>query len=135
MVSKSYVPFTCKFPMIMHFVPILHMRSRSKINFYVFNYDKTSLKFCASFRFVLAVFMKKFQKIHYLGYVRRGIISFIQLFKLLNYFVWLRITNEGSVPEMRIWSILLIKTALKWYIQLGRSLFGQTYSVLRQLPV
>ena len=23
-VSKSYVPFTCKFPMVMHFVPILH---------------------------------------------------------------------------------------------------------------
>ena len=29
-------------------------------------------------------------------------------FKLLNYFVWLRITDEGLVPEMRIWSILLI---------------------------
>ena len=26
----------------------------------------------------------------------------------LNYFVWLRITDEGSLPEMRIWSILLI---------------------------
>ena len=24
---------------------------------------------------------------------------------ILNYFVWLRITDEGSVPEMRIWSI------------------------------
>ena len=23
-------------------------------------------------------------------------------FQLLNYFVWLRITDEGSVPEMRI---------------------------------
>ena len=23
-VSKSYVPFTCKFPMVMHLVPILH---------------------------------------------------------------------------------------------------------------
>ena len=22
-----------------------------------------------------------------------------------NFFVWLRITDEGSVPEMRIWSI------------------------------
>ena len=32
-VSKSYVPFTCKFPMIMHFVPILHRRCRSKTNF------------------------------------------------------------------------------------------------------
>ena len=30
------------------------------------------------------------------------------IFKVLNYFVWLRITDEGLVPEMRIWSILLI---------------------------
>ena len=27
-------------------------------------------------------------------------------FHLFTYFVWLRITDEGSVPEMRIWSIL-----------------------------
>ena len=72
-VSKSYVPFTCRFPMIMHFVPILHRRCRSKTNFYVFSYDKISLKFCASFRFFLAVFMEKIQKIRYLSYVRRGI--------------------------------------------------------------
>ena len=26
---------------------------------------------------------------------------------LSNYFVWLRITDEGSLPEMRIWSIML----------------------------
>ena len=66
-VSMSYVPFTCKFPMVMHFVPILHRYCRSKTNFYVFSYDKTSLKFCASFRFFLAVFMEKFQKICYLN--------------------------------------------------------------------
>ena len=36
-------------------------------------------------------------------------ISF-QLFNFSNYFVSLRITNEGSVPEMRIWSISLIKS-------------------------
>ena len=72
-VSKSYVPFTCKFPMVIHFVPLLHRRCRSKTNFYVFSYDKISLKFCASFRFSLAVFMKKFPKIRYLSYVRRGI--------------------------------------------------------------
>ena len=41
----------------------------------------------------------------------------------VNYFVWLRITDEGSVPEMRIWSILLIKSDLKWCILLRRSLF------------
>ena len=61
-VSKSYVPFTCKFPMVMHFVPILHQRCRSKTNFYVFIYDKTSLKFCASFIIFLAVFMEKLKK-------------------------------------------------------------------------
>ena len=53
-VSKSYVPFTCKFPMVMHFVPILHRCCRSKTNFYVFSYDKTRLNFCVSFRFFLA---------------------------------------------------------------------------------
>ena len=72
-VSKSYVPFTCKFPMVMHSVPILHRRCRSKTNFYVFSYDKIGLKFCASFRFFLAVFMEKFPKIRYLSYARRGI--------------------------------------------------------------
>ena len=41
----------------------------------------------------------------------------------VNYFVWLRITDEGSVPEMRIWSILLIKSDLKWCIHVSRSLF------------
>ena len=35
------------------------------------------------------------------------------LFNFLNYFVWVRITDEGSVPEMRIWSILLMKSDLK----------------------
>ena len=73
-VSKSYVPFTCKFPMVMHFVLILHRRSQVKNKCSFFDsYDKTSLKFCASFRFFLAVFMEKFQKIPYLNYVRRGI--------------------------------------------------------------
>ena len=45
------------------------------------------------------------------------------LFNFLNYFVWLRITDEGSVPEMRIWSILLIKSDLKWCTHLSRRLF------------
>ena len=35
------------------------------------------------------------------------------LFNVLNYFAWLRITDEGLVPEMRIWSILLIKCHIK----------------------
>ena len=44
-------------------------------------------------------------------------------FNFLNYFLWLRITDEGLVPEMRIWSILLIKSDLKWCIHVSRSLF------------
>ena len=74
--SESYAPFTCKFPMVMHFVPILYRYYRSEINFYVVRYDKASLKFCASFKYFLAVLMEKFQKIRYLYYVRRGIGTF-----------------------------------------------------------
>ena len=55
-VSKSYVPFTCKFPMVMNFMQTLRRRSRSKTNFYIFSYDKISLKFCASFRFFLEIY-------------------------------------------------------------------------------
>ena len=36
---------------------------------------------------------------------------------------WLRITDEGYVPEMRLSSILLVKLDLKWCIHLRRSLF------------
>ena len=43
-VCKSYVPFTYKFPMVIHCVQILHKHCRSKTNFYVFSYDKTSLE-------------------------------------------------------------------------------------------
>ena len=59
---------------VMHFVLILHKRCRPKTNFYVFSYDKTSLKFCASFRFFPCIFMEKFKKICYLSYVRRRIM-------------------------------------------------------------
>ena len=44
-------------------------------------------------------------------------------FQLSSYLVWPRITDEGSLPEMRIWSIMLIKSDLKWCIHLSRSLF------------
>ena len=43
-------------------------------------------------------------------------------FKLLIHFVWLRITDDGLVPEMRIWSILVIKSDIKWCIHFRRSL-------------
>ena len=47
------------------------------------------------------------------------------LINFLNYIVWQRITDEVSIPEMRIWSILLIKSDLKWciHVHLSRSLF------------
>ena len=48
----------------------------------------------------------------------------ILLLNFLYYFVWLRITEEGSVPEMRIWSTLLIMSDWKWCIHLSRSLFS-----------
>ena len=31
------------------------------------------------------------------------------IFNFLNYFIWLRITDEGPVPEMRIWAISFIQ--------------------------
>ena len=46
------------------------------------------------------------------------------LFNFLNRFLWLSITGEGSVPEMRIWSILLTKSKLKWHIHLRVALTG-----------
>ena len=46
------------------------------------------------------------------------------LFIFLNYSVWLRITDEGSIPEMLIWSILLINSGLKWCMHLGGGLFS-----------
>ena len=47
------------------------------------------------------------------------------IFNFLNYmyFLWLRITDEGSVPVMCIWYISLIQSYLKWCIHLSRSLF------------
>ena len=47
----------------------------------------------------------------------------LPLIGLLNFFVWLRITDESSVPEMSFWSIFLIKSDLKWCIHLRRRLF------------
>ena len=38
------------------------------------------------------------------------------LFNFLIYFIWLRITDEGSVPEMRIWFILLLKLLFYGFI-------------------
>ena len=44
-------------------------------------------------------------------------------FTFFNYFLWLRITDEDSIPEMCIWSILLIKSDLKWCINHSRRLY------------
>ena len=48
-------------------------------------------------------------------------------FQLLNYSVRLGITDEGSVREMRIWFILLMKSDLKWCIHLSGSLFSYMF--------
>ena len=49
----------------------------------------------------------------------------------LNFFVWLRITDEGSVPEMLIWSILLMRSEIKWRKHQIRSLFSYFDYLLR----
>ena len=50
--------------------------------------------------------------------------NFFALFiNFFYYFLWRRTTNEGSIPEMCIWSILLIKSNLKWCIHLSKSLY------------
>ena len=78
------------------------------------SYDKTSLKFCASFRIFLAVFIEKFHKICYLNYVRRGIIVFCRAgwcqlhalyaadhtFDSLNVYVWDNYTNMLLNPGL-----------------------------------
>ena len=59
-------------------------------------------------------------------YGRRFLIIIAQIWaslvQLLNNFVWLWITDEGLVPEMRMWYLLLIKSDLKWCKHLSRSL-------------
>ena len=39
-----------------------------------------------------------------------------------------------SIPEMRIWSILLIKSDLKWCIHLSRSLYLYLYKIDKTGP-
>ena len=64
--------------------------------------------------------------LHHPFWLEFDLTLFRYLFQLINYFVRLRITDEGSVPEMRIWSLLLIKSDLKWCIHLSRNLFLYT---------
>ena len=52
------------------------------------------------------------------------------LFNFLNYFVWLKITEESSVHEMRIWSILLMKSDLKWCMHLDLFLYFNHFTHL-----
>ena len=63
--------------------------------------------------------------LHHLVWLRLVFRHFwgINVQPFVNYFVWLRIIDEGSIPDMRIWPILLIKSDLKWCIDLSRSLF------------
>ena len=47
----------------------------------------------------------------------------VNIFYIYYHFVWRGIADEGSLPEMRIWTIVLIKPELNWCIHLSRSLF------------
>ena len=60
---------------------------------------------------------------HFLGYI----------FQLVGYFFWLRISDESSLPEMRIWSISLIISVFKLCIHQGRSLFSYHISTTMYL--
>ena len=61
-------------------------------------------------------------------------------FNFLNYFLWLRITDEGLIYEMRIWSILLMKPDLKWCMHLSISpylyivYYGKLYFKTESFP-
>ena len=48
--------------------------------------------------------------------------NLIWYFNLLLYFVWLRITEEGPITEMKIWPILLIQPIIKMCIHLKNRL-------------
>ena len=52
-----------------------------------------------------------------------------------NYFVWQRMNDEVSVHEMRIWSIMLITSDLKWCIHFSRSLFSYFKFLMRVTAV
>ena len=54
------------------------------------------------------------------------------IFTLRNHLIWLRMTDDPGIwlPEMRIWSILLIWSNLKWCIHLSISLFLYLYTSL-----
>ena len=78
---------------------------------YANHYYMSSTSF--TFKIQIYIYIQQF----YVPYISHIILKFLKIL------FWLRITDEGSVPEMRIWSILLIKSDLKWYMQFSRSLF------------
>ena len=88
-------------------------KSSSSENLYTISYNREAKlrNFCETETQVILI-KKTLLNIYYILYTH------------MNYFDWLRITEEGSVPEMRIWSILLIKSDLKRCIHLSRSLFS-----------
>ena len=44
-------------------------------------------------------------------------IMFASNFNIFLYSVWLRITDEGSIPEVRIWSMMLIQPDFKLILE------------------
>ena len=70
---------------------LLHMMISA--NNFCLTQDKISLKFCECFRFFLAVFMEKIQKLHYLSYVRKrivlnGVLHHGYIYYKHGYFCW-----------------------------------------------
>ena len=74
--QQELSPFYMLIPYGNAFCTVSSQVMQVKNQFLCFSYHKTSLKFCASLRFFLAVFMAKFQKKkHYLNYVTREIVG------------------------------------------------------------
>ena len=67
--------------------------------------------------------------LHHPFWLQLVLAPFRHPFPILKLFLWLRITDEGSVPEMRISCILWMKSDLKLCIQL-RSLFLYSFRTL-----
>ena len=70
-----------------------------------------------------------FDKYNFMGLLHHPFLLSLVLVLLGHHFppfettFWLRITDAGSVPEMRTCSILIIKSYIKLCIHLSRSIF------------
>ena len=76
-VNKSYVSFTCKFPMVMHFILILHKCCRSSKIIFMFLITTKQVRNTVKVSALnsVLVFTEKFTKIGLMNYADRGIAS------------------------------------------------------------